>query len=144
MLPGSAGPDERRAGATWRADGNKGLSEAAMSDPGDAAPRGVEAGYSVRGVQDRVRVRRAIAKSRTAKSLISSNLRFCMSFDHRRENWLKSVEFTPTFVSGRSWGGTSRSLAINSVHFRTFAPSHLHLPGTLRRSSHPSFALANP
>jgi hypothetical protein len=142
-----------RERGTWRALGvsdltkqmtPRGWAETAMSDPVDVAPGAVEAGYSIRDVQDRVRVRRTITKSNAASSLILHNLRFNESFGDIRENWLKSAELTPTFVFGQGRSGLSGSSAVNSAHLRTFAPSHLHLSGMLRRSSHPSFALANP
>jgi hypothetical protein len=138
---------------TWRAARRKrrgrwlasrGWTETAMSDPVNVAPRGVEPRYSIRDVEERVRVRRAIVKSRTASSLISHNLRFGKSFGDGRENWLKLAGLAPTFVSSQGSACRSKSLVVYSTHLRTFAPSHLHLSGTLRRSSLPSFALANP
>jgi hypothetical protein len=142
--PGSwACPRARREGY-GAAETPKGWSETAMSDPVDAAARGVKAGYSIRDAQETVRVRRTIGKSSAASSLTSNNLRFSKSFGDGPENWLKSTGLTPTLVSGRRRAGRSSFLAVNSTHLRTFAPSHLHLSGILRRSSHPSFALANP
>ena len=144
MLPASAGPGGRQAEAARQWLASRGWTETAMSDPVNVAPRGVEPRYSIRGVEERVRVRRAIVKSRTASSLISHNLRFGKSFGDGRENWLKLAGLAPTFVSSQGWACRSKSLAVYSTHLRTFAPSHLHLSGTLRRSSLPSFALANP
>jgi hypothetical protein len=144
MSPASAGLAKARPKQHGRWMAPRGWTKTAMSDPVTVAPRSVEAGYSIRHVQDRVRVRRAIVKSRTASSLISHNLRCCKSFGGGRENWLKSAGLTPTFVSSRGQARRSKSLAVYSAHLRTFAPSHFHLSGTLRRSSHPSFALANP
>src|SRR6516164_887189 len=115
-----------------------------MGDPVDLARRTVEDRYSICDIEDKSRVRRTMGKSHAASSLSSCNFWFVESFGHGRENWLKSVKLTPTFVGCLPQVGRLGSLIVNSAHLWTFAPSHLQPSGMLRRSSLPSFALANP